>query len=136
MRHENTEYCDCDNCVAKSNWESIEASPTSNETVRIVSYDTMPCPPPAPSGRWPILESIGILGALDEVEAVAASNADKHGRKWITKTISHHDAKAIKHLGTVQCGEPFDHETGKRGRAHAALRLLMALGLELLGAKR
>lgn len=87
--------------------------------------------PPGLSRRWPVLASIGLFHALDYVERVAASNTDKHGTKWLTKTISWHDAKAVKHLGAAQADTPKDPETGLSSRAHAALRLLMALGLEL-----
>jgi hypothetical protein len=117
------EYETCEVCIEQH-----------RRTREAYKSDTDPIPPPAtPSDRWPTLVAIGLVDALDEVESVAAGNQGKHpGRKWVTKSISHHDAKAIKHLGTVQCGQPFDADTGKRGRAHAALRLLMALGLELM----
>ncbi len=116
------EYCDCSDCIAADNFYHGGDSPKDTE------------PAPAPSSRWPTLEAIGLLEALDAVEDVAACNQGKHpGRKWLTKDISHHDAKAIKHLGTVQCGQAFDVDSGKRGRAHVALRVLMSLGLELLG---
>lgn len=93
-------------------------------------------PAPAPSSRWPTLEAIGLGDALDAIEEIAAAHQGKHpGRKWITKTVAHHDAKAIKHLSTVQCGQSHDADSGLRGRAHAGLRLLMALGLELLGGR-
>lgn len=106
---------------------------TKADMVRSLTNDTEPAPP---GERWPTLARLGLLDSLDAIEAVAAWNQDKHGRKWVTKTISHHDAKAIKHLGTTQCGETFDAETGLRGRAHAGLRVIMALGLELLGGRR
>lgn len=85
--------------------------------------------------RWPTLKAIGLYAALDYVERVAASNQDKHGTKWLTKTIGWHDAKAVKHLGAAQADQPTDPETGLSSRAHAALRLVMALGLERLGTR-
>lgn len=92
---------------------------------------------PAPAmPRWPTLELIGLGEALDQLEAVAAANQHKHpARKWLTQTIAHEEAKCIKHLGAAQCGEVTDHDSGLPARAHATLRLMMALGLELLAAE-
>jgi hypothetical protein len=96
---------------------------------RVPVIDTEPAPGPS---RWPTLEEIGLTEALDAIEAVAAANQGKHpGCKWKTETIAHEDAKCIKHLGTAQCGAPIDNDSGLPARAHATLRLLMALGLEL-----
>ena len=115
----------CPSCQAHIGPGESHSCPLAEPT-----HDTEPAPP---GHRWPTLEAIGLDEALDAVEAVAAANQGKHpGRKWLTKSVPHHDAKAIKHLGTVQCGQPFDSESGLRGRAHVGLRVLMALGLELL----
>lgn len=82
--------------------------------------------------RWPTLEAIGLGQALDLVEAVAAFNQPKHpGGKWKTQTVAHQWGKCLSHAGRSMHGEPLDHETGLPASAHAALRLLMALGLEL-----
>lgn len=97
----------------------------------LTRHDTDPAPA---DSRWPTLELIGLSYALDVVEAVAADSQGKHpGTKWLTKSVAHHDAKGIKHLGHAQCGETLDHESGLPARSHATLRLLMALGLELRG---
>lgn len=113
MEFEEAHSCNCDQCVPK------------RDTDR------------APEGeRWPTLIAIGLGDALDAVEEIAAAHQSKHpGRKWITKTVAHHDAKSIKHLSTVQCGQPRDLDSGLPGRAHAALRMVMALALELLGGR-
>jgi len=110
------EYCDCSDCIASDNFYH-----GGSDT------DRAPAEP-----RWPTLEAIGLLDALDVVEKVAAGNQGKHpGRKWITKTIAHHDAKAHKHIGAAE-SLASDPDTGLPSRAHAALRCLMALGLELM----
>jgi hypothetical protein len=87
--------------------------------------------PPAES-RWPTLEMIGLSEALDLVEAVAAFNQTKHpGGKWQGQSREHQAGKALAHCGRALHGEPSDIDTGLPHSAHAALRLLMMLGLEL-----
>lgn len=117
-------------------YQTCEACLAEHRRSRAARPDTEPAPPPAPSGRWPTLEAIGLLDAIDELEKVAASNADKHGRKWLTKSLSWHDGKAVKHLGAAQAGQPKDADTGLPSRAHAALRLVMSLALELMRGPR
>lgn len=91
----------------------------------------LPLPPRLPDPH-PTLNLIGLGEALACVEAVAAANQAKHpGAKWAQQTLQHQDGKCISHLGRAQHGEPVDEDTGLPARAHAALRLLMALGLEL-----
>ncbi len=91
--------------------------------------------PLAPEERWPTLCSMGVAEALDVVERVAAFN--RKGKypddPWRQKSITHHDAKGLWHHARAQVGEQLDHETNEPHRAHAILRFLMSLGLELDG---
>lgn len=90
--------------------------------------------PPA-AERWPTLCSMGVEEALDAVERVASFN--RNGKypddPWRHKTVIHHDAKGLWHHARAQVGERLDHETNEPHRAHAILRFLMSLGLELQG---
>lgn len=86
---------------------------------------------PPGAERWPTLSMIGIAEALDVVEAVAAWNQGKHpGAKWQTQTREHQAGKALAHCGRALHGEPNDAETGLPHTAHAALRMLMMLGID------
>lgn len=88
--------------------------------------------PAAFEERWPTLQLIGLAEALDVVEAVAASNQAKHpGGKWQGQSREFHVGKSLAHAGRALHGDALDPETELPHVAHAVLRLLMSLGLEL-----
>lgn len=116
--------------VTREQWKAMCKQ---NEPDDALKHDTDPAPAVP---RWPTLELIGLGEALDLVEAVAAFNQPKHpGGKWKTQSSAHQWGKCLSHAGRSMHGEPVDEETGLPATAHAALRLLMALGLELLAAE-
>lgn len=108
--------------------------PTDCDTSQVIDVP-LPYKDTYKSIQMPVLCEIGLLPALCEVEKVLAFGyRGKHAdHKWKTKTIEHHDSKAVSHLNRSQCGDLVDDETKCRHRAHSICRLLMSLQHELAG---